>query len=219
MPMFFSNTGVKSIMPTMDVPPYTTILGILGNIIGRELNPKETKRIGFVFEYDKKGIDLEKLESYTLDSKKNILKRNTGATNPTQREFLIRPKLHLYLENVVLFEEHFIEPFNIPSLGRSQDVAWLETLENGKQYTIVSAEEVEQGIVCNTLLPFPQEGANGVIIPLVEYYENTQLGLFRKAIKINQYQIVSKPALVKQSSLFRVSNRDDLVIYMHSIKE
>jgi hypothetical protein len=219
MPLFYSNTGIKGTMPTMDIPPYTTIIGILGNMVGRDLQPDEIKRIGFIFEYDKKGVDLEKLESYTLDTEKNILKRNKGTTNPTQREFIIRPKLHIYLENVTLFEEYFHEPFNIPCFGRSQDILWLETLKNGRQYEIVNAEEVHEGIVKNTLMPFPQEGASGIIIPLVDYYENFQLGFFRNAGDISKYQVINRPATIKYSSLFKVSNREDCVIYMHSIKK
>jgi len=217
MPLFYSNTGVKGSMPTMNIPPYTTIMGMLGNMVGRDLEPEEVKRIGFIFEYDKKGVDLEKLESYTLDTEKNIIKRNTGTTNPTQREFLIRPKLHLYLENVDFFEFRFKEPFNIPCFGRSQDIAWIETLTNGKQYEIVDAEEVQQGMVRDTLMPFPQEGASGIIIPLANYFKNFELGYSRDVGGVDRYQAVSKPALVKRSSLFKVSNREDCVIYMHSI--
>lgn len=219
MPLFYSNTGIKGVMPTMNVPPYTTIIGILGNLVGRDLKPDEIKRIGFTFEYDKRGVDLEKLESYMLDTEKKILKSNRGATNPTQREFLIRPKLHFYLENVVLFEQYLHEPFNILCFGRSQDLAWFETLKDGRQYDIVDAEEVQEGIVKNTLMPFPQEGASGIIIPLADYYENTKTGFTRHEGSMNKYQIINKPALLKSRSLFKVSNREDCVIYMHSIKE
>lgn len=218
MPLFYSNTGIKGSMPTMNVPPYTTIIGMLGSMVGRDLEPDEIKRIGFIFEYDKKGVDLEKLESYSLDTEKDIIRRNTGITNPTQREFLIRPRLHIYLENVTLFEHYFKEPFNIPCFGRSQDIAWLETLKNGRQYEIVEAEEVQHGTVQNTLLPFPQEGASGIIIPLVDYYENFKVGSLRTAGNISKYQVVIKPAVVKRNSLYKVSNCEDCVIYMHSIK-
>lgn len=217
MPLFYSNTGVKGIMPTMNIPPYTTIIGILGNMVGRDLEPDEVKRVGFIFQYDKKGVDLEKLESYTFVTEKNIIKRNTGTTNPTQREFLIRPRLHLYVENVEFFEPYFKEPFNIPCLGRSQDIAWLETLMNGKQYEIVAAEEVPEGIVKGTLMPFPQEGASGIIIPLADYYRNSQAGFTRCAENVSQYQIVNKPSFVRRSSLFKVPNCEDSLIYMHSI--
>ena len=202
----------------MNVPPYSTIMGILGNMVGRDLDADEVGRVGFIFEYDKKGVDLEKLESYSLDTEKNILRRNVGTTNPTQREFLIHPRLHIYLENIVLFEQYFSEPFNIPCLGRSQDIAWLETLNNGKQYEIVYAEEVHKGIVRNTLMPFPQEGASGIIMPLVDHYENALLGSPRKVDKVTKYQVISKPATVNSRNLFKVPNRDDCVIYMHCVK-
>jgi CRISPR-associated protein Cas5 subtype I-B len=217
MPGFYSNTGIKSAMPTMDVPPYTTIIGMLGNMIGQEIVPDEAGSIGYVFEYDRKGVDLEKLESYTLDPERGILRRNLGSTNPTRREFLLHPRLHLYLENIALFGRCFREPTNIPCLGRSQDIAWLETLENGEQSEIVEADEVPQGIIRNTLIPFPQEGVGGIIIPLVDSYQNDEIGSFRRARRISKYQIVTRPASVRRSSLFKVSNREDCVIYMHAI--
>lgn len=220
MPLFFSNTGVKSSMPTMRIPPYTTIVGMLGNMVGRDLTPDEIGRIGFMFEFENMGnVDLEKLESYKLDSKKNILIRNTGTTNPTRREFLVRPKLHLYIENIELFEPHIQEPSNIPCLGRSQDLAWLETLENGEQYEIVKAEAVLHGKIKNTLIPFSLKGASGIIVPLADYYGNFELGFTRKPVNVKPYVLIEKPATITGANLFRVSNCNDVVIYMHSMLE
>ena len=218
LPLFYSNTGVKSIMPTMSIPPYSTIIGMLGNITGRDLNPEDVQRIGFMFECDSRGVDLEKLESYTLDTTRDVIKRNMGTTNPTQREFLVRPKLHLYLENIDFFKPFILCPVNVPSLGRSQDIAWFSTINSGKQFEIVEAEHISQGTVKSTLMPFPQEGASGYIIPLVEYYDNQQIGKPRNAVKMRQYQVVTNSSVVKNANLFKVSNCENFVIYMHSIR-
>ncbi|MDD5090318.1 MAG: CRISPR-associated protein Cas5 [Candidatus Wallbacteria bacterium] len=217
MPLFYSNTGVTGgVMPSMNVPPYSTVLGMLGNIAGRDLQPAEAGKIGYVFEYDAKAVDLEKLESYTLNKESDVLDRKKGRANPTKREFIIRPKLHLYLENTDFFEPMIKNPANIPCLGRSQDVVWFETLDNGQQYKIVQAVEVSEDFVKKTLVPFPQAGASGVILPLVEYYDNSWIGNTREAKKINQYVLINNPSFIRRRNLFRVDNREDCAIYMHN---
>lgn len=218
MPLFYSNTGVKSVMPTMRIPPYTTIVGMLGNIVGRDLRPEDVQRVGFMFDYgNKDNVDLEKLVSFEL--KDDVLKLNKGQSNPTRREFLVRPVLHLYLENINLFQPAFDEPFNIPSLGRSQDLAWLETFENGKQYQIVEAQEVPKGTIRNTLVPFPQVGASGVIFPLVDYYNNFEFGHTRSPGSIRTYQFIESVVTIERADLYKVSNLDKCVIYMHKMQQ
>jgi hypothetical protein len=171
-----------------------------------------------MFDFENFGNDdLEKLVSFRIEDDK--LKPNMGTSNPTRRGFLVRPTLHLYLENIDLFQRHFDEPFNIPSLGRSQDVAWLVTLENRKQYDIVDAEETNKGTVKKTLIPFPQVGASGIIFPLVDYYKNFEIGQTRSPGSMRTYQFIDSPATIERASLFKVSNLPEFVVYMHDVNQ
>lgn len=218
MPLFYSNTGVGSVMPTLRIPPYTTIIGMLRNMVGRDLRVDEVGRIGFIFEYENSGNDdLEKIVSFKLKGTK--LQVNKGQSNPTRREFLVRPTLHLYLENVVLFQQHFEQPFNIPCFGRSQDLAWLETLDNGRQCELVEAKETNRGTVRKTLIPFPQLGASGIIYPLVDYYNNFEIGSTRTPGSLRTYQFIEARATIERPGLYKVSNLDDAVIYMHDLSQ
>ena len=216
MPLFFSSSGIKSYLPTLTIPPYSTILGILGNIVGKDLNAADMKKIGFMFEYeDKDNIDIEKIISFKLDDNNITIKENRGQSNPSRREFLVRPTLHLFLEDINYFKENIENPFNIPCLGRSQDIAWIDTLNNGKQYEIVEAIEVDKGKINNTLIPFPQEGASGIIYPLVENYNNFSNGNTRKPSGIKTFQFINNINEISRSNLFKVSNFEEYVIYMH----
>lgn len=218
MPHFYSNSGTKSVIPTLKLPPYTTIIGMLGNIVGRDLEPDEIKRVGYCFEYqyESENVDFERVRKFEI--KNGVLRESLDTPNPARREFIVRPNLHLYLENLELFEPYFFEPFNIPCFGRSQDLAWFETLPNGKQYEIIVAEEVKEGMIEKTLLPFPQVGATGIIMPLADYYDNFTDGQTRSAGSMRTYQFVEKPAKITRKSLFKVSNGQDRVIYMHDVK-
>ncbi len=217
MPLFYSNSGTKSVIPTLRLPPYTTIIGILGNIVGRDLLPNELKRIGYYFEcqYESDNVDFERVKKFEIKNGK--LKESSDTPNPARREFIVRPTLHLYLENIDLFEPYFYEPFNIPCFGRSQDIAWFETLSNGNQFEIIDAEETESGTIEKTLVPFPQIGATGIIMPLVDYYDNFTHGQTRRPGKMQTYQFVENPANISRTNLFKVSNQHNRVIYMHDV--
>lgn len=217
-PLFVSNSGVSSYTPTLKLPPYSTIIGILGNIVGRDLEMDEIKRIGYVFDFENKdgNIDIEKIKSFSIN-KKGKLEENSGNSNPARREFLVRPRLQLFLENLEMFEPFFQSPFNIPSLGRSQDIAWFETLPNGKQYEIVEATEVKGGKIRNTLLPFPQSDAAGIILPLAEYYYNHELGETRYPFKMRTFQFIDGEANIQRSNLFSIPSLGNTTIYLHDI--
>ncbi|HTN08484.1 CRISPR-associated protein Cas5 [Agriterribacter sp.] len=219
-PLFVSNSGVSSYMPTLKLPSYSTIIGLLGNIVGRDLELNEIKRIGYIFDFEKKegNIDIEKIKSFSIN-KKGELQENKGNSNPARREFLVRPQLQLFLENVELFEPSFYSPHNIPSFGRSQDVAWFERLPNGKQYEIIEASEVSQGIVRNTLVPFPQKNAAGIILPLAEYYYNYKLGETRYPLKMRTFQFIDTETAIERSNLFAIPSLDNITIYLHDITE
>ncbi len=53
LPLLYSGTGL-----TAPVPPYSTLLGFIGNLAAREIKPNET-RIGYVFRSAGLAIDME----------------------------------------------------------------------------------------------------------------------------------------------------------------
>lgn len=222
LPFLYSGTGLTS-----PVPPYSTILGMIGNIAAREIYPSDVGRIGYIFQSDGTAMDLERTVRFNLKNntfQPNMGKRKYGIVN---RQFHVNPRLDLYIENLELAEV-FEKPNNPPALGRSQDVCWIETTKEGeyrgKCYNVVEAEPVNEAGISGTLVPFPQEGAGGIIMLLPEWFDNSKLGYTRTLKKMNKFQAVrydnNAPALrAKKSDMFYSIIGTDKHIYLHSFSK
>ncbi len=218
LPLLYSGTGLTS-----PVPPYCTLLGMIGCIAARDIKPYETK-IGYYFKSDGTAIDLERTKRLQLESKEktnkatgkryieeNIIPNTMKGDGIAKRQFHIRPELHLYLDNLE-FKKHFEKPENIPTLGRSQDLVWIEVVEE------VQCEERKSGVVSGTLLPFPTAGASGIILLLPDWFDNDDTGYTRSIGKMSQYITVKSDvrANVAVGNLYAVERREEL-IYMHNL--
>jgi CRISPR-associated protein Cas5t len=206
LPLIYSGTGLTS-----PVPPYSTILGLIGSLAGREIAPDET-RIGYVFRSSGTSYDLE--TTRRLELQKNGRLKAQTVTGIGKRQFHTRPSLDLYLDNLS-FRAWFDYPANPPCLGRSQDLAWITKVEE------LAAESRTEGIVRGTLLPFPQAGATGVILPLPDYLINNQQGFTREVGRVTKFQAVryETPAQIQRTDLYQVAGRPDgEVVYLRALK-
>jgi CRISPR-associated protein Cas5t len=61
LPLIYSGTGL-----TAPLPPYSTILGLIGNLAGRQIAPNET-RIGYIFRSRGTSYDLETSRRLEMD--------------------------------------------------------------------------------------------------------------------------------------------------------
>jgi len=157
LPLIYSGTAL-----TAPLPPYSTLLGMIGNMAAREIQPDET-RIGFTFQSSGTALDLETSRRLMM-SKTGKLKAQTD-TGIIKREFHINPILNLYLDNLN-FREYFENARNAPCFGRSQDLAWVTKIEE------LEAESCYKGEIRGTLMPFPQSGVSGQILNLPNYFVN-----------------------------------------------
>ncbi|MCS3901890.1 CRISPR-associated protein Cas5 [Methanococcus voltae] len=151
-------------MVSIPVPLYSTIVGIISSCMGRELQRDETK-IGFKYSYENKGKDLETTHRLKYDG--GLLKQNSE-NSVTAREFHIKPILDIYLSNLNL-KEYFLNPVWTPSLGRSQDVAWITKIEE------IDAENITNGKIKATLVPIDSlkgKTVPGRLIQATDYYYN-----------------------------------------------
>jgi len=203
LPLLYSGTGLTS-----PLPPYSTILGLIGATVGREIMPKETK-IGFIFKSAGTAIDLETTQRLYVD-KKGKLKPNKE-TGIAKRQFHIKPELELYLDNLS-FKKAFEYPANSLCLGRSQDLAWVLNVNE------VEADSVSEGIIRGTLIQFPEPNAAGLILLLPDYFDNSDYGYTRETGKLGKYQAIKydTQAKIKRSNLFRLKNSGE-TIYLHSL--
>lgn len=205
LPLLYSGTGLTS-----PVPPYSTILGMMGCMAAQDLSPDVVGRVGYIFRSDSKAIDLETTKRLSMNEKGELGPNTRKGDGIARRQFHINPELHLYLENLQL--RHIFEaPQNIPTLGRSQDVCWIESVKE------VSCEQESEGCVRGTLVPFPTNGATGLILLLPDWFDNTKAGFTRSIGKLGKYQAVKYEAptgKIKLRNLFSVENQDSC-IYLH----
>lgn len=195
------------------VPSYATILGILGCCAGKLVYPEDI-RIAFEYSFGRScshdgfGQDME--TTHRLELKNNELRPHSKGTATRLYEFHSYPSLDLYVDNLA-FLEYFNEPAGIPTFGRSQDVAWIESVR------LVEVAKVESGIVGTTLMPFPQEGIGGRVLRLPEYFDSRRDGMTREPKNIRLFQVVSAGSFVTSPNLYQVSmNKDEKhSIYLH----
>ena len=206
LPLLYSGTGLTS-----PLPPYSTLIGLIGSLAGREIQPDET-RIGFIFCSEGYAVDLETTFRLKIDKSSKRLKTHKER-GIAKRQFHIRPSLDLYLDNLSL-QSVFEYPANPPCLGRSQDVAWIDVVE------IVEAEPVEEGIIQGTLVPFPEPDASGLILLLPDYFDNADLGYTRSIGHLGKYQAVKydAPAKISRPGLYHVERlQPGHAVYLHTI--
>ncbi len=205
MPLFYSGTGLTSPMP-----PYSTLLGMSGCIAGRDLLPRDVARIGYIFRSESKAIDLETTKRLSMNEKCVFGPNTRKGDGIARREFHVNPELHLYLEKLEL-RQFFEEPRNIPTFGRSQDICWIESVNE------ICCEPKEEGCVRGTLVPFPTSGATGLILLLPDWFDNRTTGYTRAIGRLGRYQAVryeSPTGKIKLRNLFSVEGQDSC-IYLH----
>ena len=101
--------------PTLPVPPLSTVIGLISAAKGNYFVPK-TERIGYVFLYNAKTIDLETIYQIGYGKLREI------KSNVIKREILFETDLFLYTDNEQILE--WIRKPKYPLLlGRSSDLA------------------------------------------------------------------------------------------------
>ena len=202
----FINSGT---MVSLPVPSYSSVVGLISCCLGRPLKIEETL-VAFSYTYSGSGMDLETTKR--LEMKENVLKGKKD-DSVTNRAFHVNPQLDIYLSNTSLINA-FIKPKGVPTLGRSQDIAWIDT---GR---IIESTEVKSGKIKPTLIPFPNETIGGRLIRLCDYYNNDTLGFTREASNMRLYQIVpnaSEGVEISNKSLFMLNDETRGVVYMHKL--
>jgi len=127
---------VQGVQPTYEMPPPSTIYGLIGAARG-VIDPPEDFTFGVHFTVEGKFRDLEHIH----------LSVPYGQANPFQRELLFNPRLTLYLTPTSLFEA-FERPHYPLALGRSQDLMTRIALD------IVTLERARAAYFEHTLVPF-----------------------------------------------------------------
>lgn len=147
---------ISGFQPSLPVPPLSTIYGLISAAKGELITPGDLS-VGYIFTHRGKAVDLETI--YELSGLK-------GKSNVIKREFLVDPKLYLYLDDLS-YGKYFKNPHYPLLLGRSTD---LMTVSQIKQVNLDERSNVQLG---KTILPLGTEGAYGTIQALPTHFTDT----------------------------------------------
>lgn len=183
-------------LPTFDMPPPATIYGHLAGVLGEWFEPKDLE-FGYCFEHSGKAVDLETIHPIERGSGKATLAKRGWPhrinvqceTNIQRREFLLKPRLTLYLkagdpEILERLRESFLSPYFAYILGRSQDLAICHSA------SLVELERSPIAFFADTLLPFDwrpwvSPGIT-VLLPTVIDYERKRLAVQDRYLQVTR---------------------------------
>lgn len=169
---------ISGFQPTLEVPPVSTVMGLLNAAAGKYLEQHEFK-LGYYFDFKIKSVDLETIYQIKINDKNypdNVVKSNV-----IQREFLYDCRLFLYI-----FDEKLVSCLRHPAyqllLGRSGDLAGIENIKE------VELQEVNNALIGGQVIPFFKNHLPGQIQALPQYFSNT---VPRKNIGTEPYSVIS----------------------------
>jgi CRISPR-associated protein Cas5t len=189
----FRLPGMMGYQVTAEVPPPSTILGLLSAACGKDLTPDDVEWFAYRFTSSARSVDLEKIIAY--GEKGPFFDPKLGAINtvPIKREFLYDPKLVLYVPPK--FEDALKRPRFQICLGRSQDVASVDLLKP------TELQKVDEYEVEGVLIPFPAQGRapGSAILNLPTFMQQT---IPRTPHAVRIFHIVTKRQRVKFEELY-----------------
>lgn len=203
-PMLISGTQL-----TLEVPPVSTILGLINAAHGRYLS-HERSLVGYYFEYEGKAIDIETIYMAEVNKKGNLLP--TRRSNIIKREFLFETFLRIYSPDKTLID-CFQSPVYPLLLGRSSDLATADiaSIQTRVLHPINRAEKISGQVI-----PYAKAPLAGKIQALAQYFTDTsprQMLGREPYVIVNCHTMVSGPLAAYRDLI----NGKEVDIYMHQI--
>lgn len=204
MPFILSGNSV-----CMHAPSYSMIIGMLGCCLGRYILANEVQ-IGFHYSFDSVAKDIER--RHRLENKNQKIKMHHKGTDAYTREFHTRPKITIWIDRLD-WEELIVNPKGTPSLGASQDIVRIKSVEK------VIVDKINKAKVSGTMIPFEigQKSA-GQLVQLAESFEeagNSEEG----RIAVNSKTFMAIPsdghAELETDNLFQIRDKESTQFYLH----
>lgn len=192
---------ISGMQPTLEVPPISTILGLINAAAGSYLKHKDLK-LGYYFEYEMEGEDLETIYQINGDfkfDKRTQQVQTIAKSNVISRKFLFNNFLRIYTDNEQVVE-YLTQPYYPILLGRMNDLATIECISEKEKLEENDYSDKIRGQV----IPFKYHLA-GQIQALPQYFTDE---FPRKNIGTQPYSIISHKSNVASNSL--VTYRDTL---------
>lgn len=173
---------ISGFQPTLDVPPISTVLGLINAAAGQYIEYSKLT-IGYYFEYGTKATDLETIYQIELKTTKSgTYPSNATKSNVINREFLYDCNLYIYVQDEKI-KEYLRYPYYSLVLGRSGDLVTLESISEVELTENFSPKNIKGQIV-----PFNGNFLPGEILALPKYFSNT---IPRKNIGTEPFSVIS----------------------------
>lgn len=185
---------VSGTQPTLPLPPPSTVYGLVAAATGAWVEPADC-RLAYVFQHRGKARDLETIYqfSHSTRAKSNVL----------WREWLADWRLWLYFPEAS-WARAFERPVHPLLLGRQQELAGV---------TKIGEVELEPGParLCGTAVPFPLEGAAGMVLALPTVMSPE---LPRRPLGVRPWLLVHRPCTPRTVEVYRDPDLDHGVYFL-----
>lgn len=173
---------ISGLQPTLEVPPLSTVLGLINAAAGKYLVYKNLQ-LGYYFEYEMESEDLETI--YQISSNKDGKPTNDAKSNVIKRKFLYNNFLRIYVAEKSIVD-FLSQPYYPLLLGRMNDLASVVQISQK-----VNLEEVQcASKICGQVIPFKYRLA-GQLQALPQYFTNE---FPRKNLGTQPFSIISHNA-------------------------
>jgi CRISPR-associated protein Cas5t len=199
---------ISGVQPTLEVPPISTVLGLINAAAGQYLNHKDLT-LAYYFEYESEGEDLETI--YQI-SAKDGKPTNNAKSNIIYRRFLFNNFLRIYTTDEQIVH-YFSQPYFQLLLGRMNDLATVSDIS--KRVTLDRIEYSTK--IRGQIIPFRYH-LPGQIQALPKYFTDD---FPRKNLGTEPYSIISHKSNEIETDL--VTYRDVLPggkkvdVYFHEL--
>lgn len=199
---------ISGMQPTLEVPPISTVLGLINSAAGSYVKHNNLK-LGYYFEYE---IECEDLETIYQIKSKDGQPTNAAKLNVITRKFLFNNFLRIYTDNEKIVE-YLTKPYYPMLLGRMNDLATIENISNKEKLTEVEFATKIRG----QIIPFKYRLA-GQLQALPQYFTND---FPRKNLGTQPYSIISHKSnsFATKVTAFRdiLPNGKDIDIFFHEL--
>ena len=203
---------ISGFQPTLEVPPISTVLGLINAAAGQYL-PHKQVMLGYYFKYEAKCVDLETIYQIEVDKRTGRPNNNVN-TNVLRREFMFDTFLRIYTDQPTLVN-YFCQPHFSLLMGRMNDLA---TVERVSSEPIDFAEINNASKIRGQVVPFSKNHLPGTIQALPKYFTNE---IPRQNLGTEPYSVLNwhTRSVVSQLSCIRdeMLHKDVTDVYMHQL--
>ncbi len=199
---------ISGTQPTLEVPPLSTVLGLINAAAGQYLHHKNLQ-LGYYFAYEGEGEDLETI--YQISSKDGK-PTNNAKSNIIYRKFLFNNFLRIYTPNEQI-AKYLSAPYFQLLLGRMNDLATVINIS--EKVRLERAENPSE--IRGQIVPFKHH-LPGQIQALPQYFTDE---FPRKNLGTEPYSIIgwksptSGPTLTAFKDI--LPDGKDVNIYFHEL--